>query len=342
VRLTVGGSTLTAVIADAALQDLFEADPGASPAGPAASELQARQLLLCHTALAALGAPTDVGYVGQSVLVLAGDETSTISPSAVLDALDQDVPWMQRVTLDAVQASPMVDGELSYPDDARAAELPDTYVRGLAGLAQQAALRASLIAAPADPTGSAGPDLTDLDPMTAHLLRLSSATWRSQPERAGDALAEARRVIDTELGQVRILDGGSITLSSQTGRFPLTIVNDLAVPVTVQLALASRTPARLRVPSVTGIEVAPGARTTVDVSAEANANGEYVVDARLATSAGAAFGPATTLTIRATDYDTVAWIVMGAAGGLLLIGSVRRITRRVRTARRPSEPAVGP
>ena len=97
------------------------------------------------------------------------------------------------------------------------------------------------------------------------------------------ALAEARRAIDAELGQVRILDGGSITLSSQTGRFPLTVVNDLTVPVTVQLTLASRTPARLRVPSITGIEVAPGARTTVDVSAEANANGEYLVDARLAT-----------------------------------------------------------
>ena len=92
------------------------------------------------------------------MLVVSGDESSTISPSSVLDALDQDVPWMQQVTLDAVQASPTVEGELTYPDDARAAELPDTYLRGLVGLSAAGRAPAPRSSAePADPTGAAMP-----------------------------------------------------------------------------------------------------------------------------------------------------------------------------------------
>ena len=342
VRLEVGAASLTAVLADGALQDLFSADPAVGGAGGSAGELAARQLLLAHTALAALAAPTG-GSGGRTVLVVSGDEASTISPAAVIDALDQDVPWMDQVTLDAVSVGPIVNGQLAYPDEARAAELSGAYVSGVAALAQKAALRAALVSPAAAPAAPNDLEPTGLDQVTAGRLRLTSAAWRSEPVRAATTLADAIAAVDAELGQVRILDGGSVTLSSRTGRFPLTIVNDLAVPVTVQLTLASRTPARLRVPSVTGIEVAPGARTTVDVSAEANANGEYVVDAQLATTAGARFGPPSTLTIRATDYDTVAWIVMGAAGGLLLIGSVRRISRRVRASRRPSaSPLVEP
>lgn len=341
-RLTLDDTVITAVLADAALQDLFTADPAAEETTEPGSELLARQLLLAHTALVAIGAPTDTGYVGPTVLVVSGDESSTISPASVLDALDQDVPWMQQTTLDAVQASPMLDGELSYPDDAAAAELPPGYVVAVTALQQKVALRAALGPGTAPTEERAASEPSWVGPTTADRLRLLSAGWRREPGRAGQVLAEANRGIDAELAQVRLLGGGSVTLSSRTGRFPLTVVNDLNVPVTVQLTLASKTPARLRVPSVTGIEVAPGARTTVDVSAEANANGEYVVEAQLATSNGMRFGPASTLTIRATDYDTVAWIVMGAAGGLLLIGSVRRISRRVRVARAGPTPKPRP
>jgi hypothetical protein len=293
------------------------------------AELGARQLLLSHTLLAAMFAPTEPGPGGQMVLVVSGDETSTISPAAVLAALDQDVPWMQPVPLDAAIASPMVDGELVYPDAAVAGELPAAYLTQVISLQQKVGLRAAL-RSPAAASGAGEPadlDPAGLEPTTAARLRSASAAWRAEPA----------ATIDAELGRIQIIDGGGITLSSQTGRFPITVVNDLAEPVTVQLALSSRTPARLRVPPTTAIEVPAGARTTVDVPAEANANGQYVVDAQLATATGARFGPASTLTIRATDYDTVAWIVMGVAGGLLVIGSARRLTGRVRAARRPAD-----
>ena len=341
-RLTVGDSTITAVLADAALQDLFAADPALDEIAGPGSELLARQLLLAHTALVAIGAPSDTGFVGQTVLVVSGDESSNLSPASVLDALDQDVPWMQPATLDAVRASPMVDGELNYPDEAAAAELPPAYVAAVTALQQKVALRAALGPETVSVVDQGASEPSWIDPVTADRLRLLSAGWRREPGRASQVLAEADRAIDAELGQVRLLGGGSVTLSSQTGRFPLTVVNDLTVPVTVQLTLVSKTPARLRVPTITGIEVAPGARTTVDVSAEANANGQYIVEAQLATSNGMRFGPASTLTIRATDYDTVAWIIMGAAGGLLVIGSFRRIKRRIRAARTAPTPTPAP
>jgi hypothetical protein len=337
-RLDVGGTVLTAILVDEALRDLFTAPPSTHDSSARATELSARQLLLAHTALAAIAAPSDTGYVGQTVLVVSGDESSTISPDSVLDALDQDVPWMQQAPLQAVRASPMVDAELTYPEDALASELPAAYVARVSTLEQQASLLSALTAGAL--TGSGDEPSAGLEGLTAARLRLTSAAWRPEPGRAASVVAEAGQAMDTQLGRVHLLDGGSITLSSQTGRFPLTVVNDLAVPVTVQLVLVSHSPARLRVPTVTPVEVQAGARTTVDVSAEANANGDYVVDARLATTDGGEFGTASTLTIRATDYDTVAWIVMGAAGGLLLIGSARRITRRVRDARATPVPAA--
>lgn len=345
VRLEVGGAQVTTVLADDALQDVFAPGPSADGVSAAGVELGARQQLLAHVLLAALAAPPGASDERQTVLVVSGDETSTISPATVLAALDQDVPWMQPVPLAAATASPTVDGELVYPDTAVVGELPAAYLAGVVTLQQTSALRAALRAAPtpaptevdgAEPTGA---DQAGLDPLTAARLRSESAAWRAEPARAAAMQAEAAAAIDAELGRVRIIASGGITLSSQTGRFPLTVVNDLAEPVTVALTLSSRTPARLRVPSATAVEVPAGARTTVDVSAAANANGQYVVDAQLATAAGTRFGPASTLTIRATDYDTAAWIVMGVAGGLLVIGSARRLTGRVRAARRPPEVA---
>lgn len=322
--LDIGGAPVAAATTDGALQDVL-----AAGSGPA----QTRQLVLAHTALVALdraatdSLPATPGLDGPATLVLVVPTPLPAGTAEALDVVADRAPWLTTGALDSALAAPGTAATVRYPDSAIAGELDQGYLGRVRALQDRAGLLADL-------TGDPG---VALDRDLAR-LRTESAAWRGDLAQVSALVAARAVALDHTLGRVHIVTTGTVTLSSDSGRFPLTVANDLDVPVTVRLALAPYSPARLQTSTPDTIEIAPGAKTTVDVSAQATANGTYLVNARLQTPAGEPFGATTTIELRATDYDTVAWIVMGAAGALLVVGSGLRITRRVRGAH--GEPAV--
>lgn len=319
--LDAGGATVTAVTTDAALRDVLAADSGA---------VETRQLLLAHTALAALDrGPTEAAPGGAeprapATLVLVPPVPLPAGTAEALEVLADGAPWLTTGSLDAAIASSGTAATPRYPDRGIADELDQGYLGRVRALQDRTGVLAAL-------TGDAG---ASVDRDLAR-LRAESAGWRGDLDRASALLAARAAALDRTLGRVHIVTAGTVTLSSDSGRFPLTVANDLDVPVTVGLALAPYSPARLQTSAPDTIQIAPGAKTTIDVSAQATANGNYLVDARLQTPAGEPFGASTIIELRATDYDTVAWIVMGAAAAMLVVGSGLRIARRVRGRAEP-------
>jgi hypothetical protein len=221
-----------------------------------------------------------------------------------------------------------VAGELAYPASALEAELPADYLAAVAALKERIRVRADLSTDPPASSAPGGPD-----GLALAVLRTESAAWRTELPTARAAVAALVRNLDTQIGSVHIASTGTVTLSSSRGRFPLTVQNGLDEAVTIQVDLRPRNPARLRMSDVPAVSIPAGQLATVNVEAQAGSNGTFLVDVRLTTASGAIVGAPLTLTLRATEYDTVAWIVIMVAAGLLFLASATRIVRRVLRAR---------
>jgi hypothetical protein len=179
--------------------------------------------------------------------------------------------------------------------------------------------------------------LVDPDPVVADFdaaaLRALSVAWRSDPDGGASYLRTARGQLRAGSAGVHVLVPEAVTLSARSGRFPLTVVNDLAAAVVVRLELEPANRDRLTITDPGPLDIAAGEKATVTVTAEAAANGRVPVAVRLLTPQGAPVGPTQTMIVVATQYGTVGWIVVAAASTLLLVTVGRRIAARVRAHR---------
>jgi hypothetical protein len=123
---------------------------------------------------------------------------------------------------------------------------------------------------------------------------------------------------------------------------PLTIVNNLPEPVTVQLRLSAVNPARLKVTPTPSFTIdGKGGRHEALVEVEATTNGRFDVQAQLMTPETVArpFGNAVSFEVNSTAYGAVALAIAGSAAGLLFLLSGIRIFRRVRRGKRDRDGA---
>ncbi|MDP9443722.1 MAG: DUF6049 family protein, partial [Actinomycetota bacterium] len=137
------------------------------------------------------------------------------------------------------------------------------------------------------------------------------------------------------LGSIDVETPSFVTLSSQNGRFPVTITNGSAETVVVGLDVEA-TGGRLDVDEVDPVTIEPDQRRSISLVTHARAIGIADVDVRLRTQAGRPFGQGADFQVRTTQIGSVIWVVMAVAVAVLLLAATRRITQRVRAHRRGS------
>ena len=326
-RVTAGSTVLEALLTDPGL-DAVTADTTARTSAEDPGLVQARQRWLAETALAVLTAER----TGQDPLPLltAAPQQWRPDPTMARTLVDTwtGAPWVTAVTVGEVAATPATEETAPVltpapPASARVVELPEDMVDAVATAHADVESYLHLLADPDERTSA-------LDPV---LLRATSAAWRSDVisgrAYAADLSAEARE----SLAQVDVLVPDAVTLSSRTGVFPLTVANDLDVPVLVDLQLTPANPDRLDIEATESLRVEAGEKASVDVRAEATANGTVPVVVRLSTTHGEPLGRAQQLRVVATDYGTIGWVVVGVGALLLTAATAVRVTRRPRVAR---------
>lgn len=315
-----GGATgaMTALVADAQLNAVAG---GTGQEGP---RLQV-QRFLADTAMVSLERPNDVRDV-----VVAPPRTWAPLADFAFQLLEQSAasPWLEPVGLaDVLDDEPSEAARTLTP--AGPGVLPAEQVRRVTG-ARRGLQRVRGILT--DPT-SAPAELADVDDA---LLRAVSASWGADVA-AGRRLTET---VDTELnvqlGRIRIVSGGVVTMTGRSGRIPLTFQNDLGQTVRVRVRLDSGE--RLALKGGNGwkrgqdVPVPPGASTLV-IQGKATIGGLFPVKVELLAADGTALGAATTLRVRSTAYGAVALAVTGVAFGLLLVASATRLWQRRRRAK---------
>jgi hypothetical protein len=158
-----------------------------------------------------------------------------------------------------------------------------------------------------------------------------SAEWRVFP-RIGVQLITAQAADDrAALAKVTITGPPFVAMSSNSGRFPLTVTNGLGRPITVTITVKPADPG-LSIEQIAPFQLDAGQRRDVQVVTTAAGSGVTSVRARLATPPpdGARFGRPWRFDVRSTQIGLVIWIVMGVGGAILFIAAGYRILNRIR------------
>ena len=303
-------------------EDLLQ---GAPAPGPTDTALQVRQRLLAETAVVSLHAMGQPQSTAPSIAVLVKDDWDPgTSPAQSNFFAAYDAPWVRPTNL----LTEWVEGPRRGAKRLRAVHLSERQAdpplpESLARAADQIRGRGVIMWA-----------ITREDPHILNFYDQSASLtvsdqWRADPDTAQNIADRTIAGLDRQIGSVTIAAPEFVTLSSSSGRFPLTITNDLTWPVRVGVKLTARDGLDIRMDQP--IDVEPQQSTTVNVQVEAEDVGVTEVTARLTTPNGRPFGEPVTFSMRSSVVGTVIWIAFGAAGAIVLLAVGRRI-KRSRTA----------
>jgi hypothetical protein len=318
--LQTPSGAVRALLTDPTIDDLV-ADPGSVSGGARAAE----QRFLAETMLITEQRPGS----GSSLVVA---PPRHLDADAYLAALLSDtaaVPWLEPVNASVIAAQPPDDvarQQLAYPPSARNAELPTRVLSAITPLRDGLAAFNSILSP------------TTTDPFIAQaneaLLRAESSSWREHPQRAVAIIDAVRAQLQSRTSKVFISKPGLITLTSRKQKIPLTVVNELPEPVTVQVNLHAVNAARLTVTPIPPFTVeGKGSRHEVVIEVEATTGGRFEVEAQLTTADNQTIGQPVSFELNSTAYGAVALAIAGGAAGLLFLLSGIRIYRRVRQRR---------
>ncbi len=284
------------------------------------SALGVRQSLLAQVALHALS-PVAAEQPMAVLLPPSWDPGSAWREAKFFRGLD--LPWIQPGSLtgllDRETGDVQVDPErLVIPDSEVERELPAYLVASV-----QRVLSATVTLQELLTEESTIGDRLD------EMALLGTSSWsRRFPGVAAERARAVRGQIRSWLGQVQVRGPSFVTMSSETGRFPITIVNGLDQPVTVGLR-TSVSGGSLEVVTPGPVELAPGGRQALRIEATSSDIGIHQVRIQPVTSSGKVLGQGTTLSVRSSRVGLIVWVIMAVGAGFLFIAIAIRLTRRI-------------
>lgn len=171
--------------------------------------------------------------------------------------------------------------------------------------------------------------MADQTELVAHLDRLlllsESRYLAGHQDLRFDFLDAARATVDAEFDKVHLPPSSSITLTSRTGRIPVTLRSDAGYPVQLELRLRA-----------SGLELIGGPTRDIMLSrpiqtfvfpARAQRTGRFPVQVRLGTPDGTRIGR-TEIVVRSTAYNRVALVLTIGAALFLAVWWGRRFLSR--------------
>jgi hypothetical protein len=243
-----------------------------------------------------------------------------------------DVPWLRHVPLSgavAITPSERYDDQLTYTRRQRRAELPVANVLATQELGAAGDVLATL--------------LTRNDTIGDQVARAgmlgSSVHARSYADQARTRTRKISQQVHRQLSQVFVEASELVTMSSESGNFSVTVVNNLQEPVTVGLeAQTGSDQLRIRPPDL--VSLGPGQRATVRLAVRATDIGVHSVRLVPTTEDGRPLGRSTVIKVRSSQVGLVIWVVMGVGATLFVAAIIARIVRRVRTRKRTHGPRL--
>jgi hypothetical protein len=314
-RAVLGPNDVQGLLTDPTLQSLV-----ATPA--AGDPVLARQRFLGETLLITAELPT------ASRLVVVTPPRRWNPSRAYADALIQaftQARWLQPVSLDRALRWPVPTlARADLPTTPPADQLPASYVDLAAASYARLRTFAAILTEPRPIVGD----------YRAALYSSLSTAYRRNVDAGLKTLTQTSDALERDRAKVRIVSRGG-TLTSNSGTFPLTVVNDLDQGVRLGLDVESADPLRLQISAPESVNVRSGERVSVSAKVDATTSGDLAASAQLVTPRNRVpYAAPVDLEVRVRAYGQVALLVFGGAAAVLVLAASIRVFRRVRTARR--------
>ena len=302
--------------------------------GEGLSDLEARQLLLAHTAVMARERPSDPrGFLAVLPRNAGADGESLVGLADRLAALEQ-TPWLDV-----------------------------TNLRSLLGRTDSGETRVGPATTTTDPQALRGSELqsleSDRDALTAFagitaepkalvdryepaLLSTLSSAWRHDVAGRDTLRRDVAAGIGALQDQIQVEAGSTVNLIYRSGEIPITIESGLDVDATVTVLLRPQDP-RLRVDESVEAVLPAGRLTTVRIPVTAVANGNVDVDVLVLSGPdGEPVAHTSSFGVRVrADWEGTGTAIVA---GLLVIGFVLGLVRTIRKGPRfsPDDGGSGP
>ncbi len=319
VRLGTDSGPITAIVGDDALANSLHM----LAAGPQWAAL-GRQNFLALTALAAqdgvdlvVAAPVGWNPKGDQLqTLLSALKSSGLASSRTLTALLADTVGAAAGQLDPTAASAAVTAATTQQQNEQMARVQQ--VNGT-------------LDAIGSITQTPEPAVV---PVRSAALRCLSTQWRQQPELGSLLLTRTQDQATALHDRVRISSQGPVAFPGADGRVPVTVSNDLTVPVTVSVSLRADEDYRLEDQAPQPVRIPAGQRMSLEVPVRVVGSEPLTVTAGLIAPDGAEYGAGEVFELRTTAYTRVAgWVVAGALALLVLL-VLFNVTRRIRSSRK--------
>ena len=307
--------------------------PAAVPTGPGAVFART-QWFLAETAMIAAEAPA----IPRAVVVTPPrqwDPGATLA-SGLLTATTQ-TPWLHPSTLAGLiaTAGPGAGLNRKGPPEHQVSpdELSASLLRQVRRLDSQIRLLDSILA---------NPGRRYLSTATA---AIESAAWRGGPAGRRQAERLLHRVtayVNAQLQQVTLVDQGRVTLGGKSGPVAVSVSNRLSRAIRVRLWGSAAAGDQVTIGKYNStVEVPPGNQTTIKIPVKAAEAGSSTLTLWLTTPDGRPLPYSTArLTVEATNFGTMAIVIIGIALGVFVLTAAARAVRsgRVRAGEEPGEP----
>jgi hypothetical protein len=312
------------LIADTQLTSLFEPVAPESNLSDEAAALQVRQQLASDLTMIALERPST------KVTVLAAPPTdwgaSELVARSAASAL-VDGPWVKLVTLqDAIGLAPdnSPRQNASPKDLGKKQQLRPRQVSLLKQGQSRLEKLNSITSTPSLELGELG----------AALARGLSKSWVSQPKLGRELTTTITNKIEKKYQGVAVITSPEITLTGQLGALPVTVTNELDVPVRVNLSAETPSGASLDLDAARNIVIEANQVSSLDIPIEVQARINAPISLFLVNAEGQRIGASAEVSIRTTAYSQVAqWISIVSLVLLVILAAVS-ISKKVTKARK--------
>ena len=132
---------------------------------------------------------------------------------------------------------------------------------------------------------------------------------------------------------VRIMSAGSVIFPNENAKVPITVRNDLSVPVEIHIETSGLPAVRVIPGSVEDMQIAPGRRKSIEIPTRLIGTDTAYLQLQIADTNGKPIGKPIYIQLSSSAYAQAAAWVIGAAFALLMLFAIRNTLKRIRGSR---------
>jgi len=162
---------------------------------------------------------------------------------------------------------------------------------------------------------------------------LRAANGSSDRQTSETLNLQATKFLDDLNDAVKIMSAGSVIFPNEYAKVPITIRNNLSVPIEIHVETVGLPAVRVIPDSVEDLQIAPGRRKSIEIPTRLIGTDTAYLQLQITDSNAKHIGKPILIELSSSAYAKAAAWVIGGAFALLLVFAIRNTLKRIRASR---------